>query len=85
MTRTLARVCVGGNSFRTMEVEIYTIEEAKEFLKGKEWEIGSDVYSAGQRNKKIAWTAKYPDGHFNDQGEWISYTNCIFVECKPTK
>ena len=80
MKKVMARVNVGGKQFRTEEIVVYTVEEAKRFLKGRDWEMGADAYSTEKRNEAIAWSATFQDGYYNNNDEWVSFTNCIFVE-----
>lgn len=56
-----ARIPVGKTAI-VQTVELYEKNEAKQMLAGKDWEIGIDIYSARQANKRIGWLASFSDG-----------------------
>lgn len=60
--RTLKVRIPVGRTIQIQEVELYTTAEAKEILKGKEWDMDIDIFSLKQPNKRVGWLAKYPDG-----------------------
>lgn len=56
-----ARIPVG-RSVHIQEIEVFTIDEAKDILRNREWEPGGDVFDVKETNKRIAWLAEFPDG-----------------------
>ena len=61
MTKVKARIPVG-NTVHIQEVELFTVDEAKEILKNHDWEIGGNIYSVEQTNKAIGWLAEFKNG-----------------------
>lgn len=61
MKEIKARIPVGRTVY-TRVVELFTVEEAKQLLSGKDWDVGEDIYSATERGKRIGWLAKFPNG-----------------------
>lgn len=51
-----------GKTVLIRDVELFTVDEAKKMLAGKEWEVGTDIYSATQTNKRVGWLASFPNG-----------------------
>lgn len=61
MKTITARVPIGKTAVN-QKIELYTLDEAKEILVNKEWDIGVDIYSTQQTNRRIGWLASFPDG-----------------------
>ncbi len=61
MNRVKARIPVG-RTVIVQDVELYTKQEAKRLLADKDWEIGVDIFSVNETNKRIGWLAKYDGG-----------------------
>jgi hypothetical protein len=61
MKVVMARIPMGRTAVNR-KVELYTVEEAKKILATKEWQIGEDIFSVEQTNKRIGWLASYPNG-----------------------
>ena len=57
-----ARIPIG-RAVIVQTIELYTKEEAKRILEGKEWEIGTDIYSDKERGKRIGWIANFDGGN----------------------
>ena len=60
MKRIKARIPVGRTVF-IREIDLYTIDEAKEILSNRDWEIGEDIFSLAT-NLRIGWLASFGNG-----------------------
>ena len=61
MKTVLARVPMGRTA-KIEKVQIFTKEEARKILNGKEWEVDIDIYDVEVTNKRIGWLAAFPNG-----------------------
>ena len=60
--KTITALIPAGRTAFVQNVELYTRDEAKTILADKEWDIGTDIYSASQRNLRIGWLADFGNG-----------------------
>ena len=52
MRKLRARVPVG-KAYSVREVKLYTKDEARQILEGKDWAVGKDIYSSYDIKKRI--------------------------------
>ena len=72
MKKIKARVNIGhSNIYKTREIELYTAEEAKSVLNSRTWEVGEDIYSPTERNKRVGWFAQFTDMNDRIDGIYI--------------
>ena len=69
MRKIMARIPCG-KSVLIQEIELHTLEEAKQFLVDKEWYPDIDIYSVEKTNQKIGWLASTDNGK---DGIYVEY------------